>query len=157
MGIWGERHAGGPFDPGARGMIGFPNDVRAYVDGASDDPTAFHLDISGTAGRILVGNGLYPELFQIDNSGGRRALTRRGFPGMHDGRSGMLRAVEDLIAAIETGSEPASSPADARADLEIAVAFHLSHRSGGRVALPVTDRDYVKSTTHGGRGTHRRD
>jgi predicted dehydrogenase len=141
--VFGELHAGGPFDPGARGMIGFPNDVRVYVDGASDDPTPFHLDISGTEGRILVGNGVYPELFQIDSSGGRRVLTRRGFPGMHDGRSGMLRALEDLIASIETGSKPASGAVDARADLEMAVAFHLSAKSGGRVTLPVADSDYA--------------
>ncbi|HEY7574423.1 MAG TPA: Gfo/Idh/MocA family oxidoreductase [Thermoanaerobaculia bacterium] len=132
--LWafGELHPGGPFDPGARGMIGFPNDVRVYVDGASDDPTPMHLDISGTEGRILVGNGVYPELFQIDRTGGRRVLTRRGFPGMHDGRSGMLRAVEDLVAAIETGSKPASSPADARIDLEIreAAVFALSEIDG---------------------------
>jgi predicted dehydrogenase len=132
-----------PYDPGARGMIGFPNGVRVYVDGAADDPTPFYLDITGTEGRILVGNGAYPELFQIDRSGGRRVMTRRGFPGMHDGRSGMLRAVEDLVAAIETGSKPASVPEDARIDLEIAVAFHLSHRRGERITLPVKDLDYV--------------
>jgi predicted dehydrogenase len=143
--VFGELHGGstGPFDPGARGMIGFPNDVRAYIDGAFDDPTPFHLDISGTKGRILVGNGVYPELYQIDSGGGRRALTRRGFPGMHDGRSGMLRALEDLIAAIETGSKPVSAPSDARADLEIAVAFHLSDKTRGRVTLPIAERDYV--------------
>jgi hypothetical protein len=61
----------------------------------------------------------------------------------------MLRAVEDLVAAIETGSNPASSAVDARADLEIAVAFHLSHRSGGRVPLPVSDVDYVIEDTWG--------
>jgi predicted dehydrogenase len=142
--VFGELHAAtGPYDPGARGMIGFPNDVRVYVDGASDDPTPFHLDITGTEGRVIVGNGAYPELFQIDRGGGRRALTRRGFPGMHDGRSGMLRAVDDLVAAIETGSKPASDAIDARADLEIAVAFHLSARSDARVRLPVPDLEYV--------------
>ncbi|MGQ0568017.1 MAG: Gfo/Idh/MocA family protein [Armatimonadota bacterium] len=142
--VAGELDAGdGTYDPGARGIIGFPDGVRVYVDGASDDPTPFDLDITGTEGRIRVGNGAYPEFWQVDRTGGRGALLRRGFPGMHDGRSGMLRAVEDLIAAVETGRKPASSDVDARADLEIAVAFHLSHRCGRRVALPVTDLDCV--------------
>jgi predicted dehydrogenase len=142
--VFGEIDASpSPYDPGARGMVGFPGGVRVYVDGAADDPTPFYLDITGTEGRIRVGNAYYPELFQIDRSGGGRRLTQRAFPGMHDGRSGMLRAVEDLVAAIETGSKPASDAADARADLEIAVAFHLSHRSRAPVTLPIAELDYV--------------
>lgn len=140
--VFGELHGTpGLHEPGARGIIGFPAEVRAYVDGAADDPTPLDLDITGTEGRIRIGNGAYPEWFGLDRSGSRPALTRRGFPGMHDGRSGMLRAVEDLVAAIEGGPPPASAATDARADLEIAVAFVLSHRSGGRVTLPVTDLD----------------
>jgi predicted dehydrogenase len=140
--VFGELHgAPGLHEPGARGIIGFPADVRAYVDGAADDPAPLDLDITGTEGRIRIGNGAYPEWFRLDRSGGRPVLARRGFPGMHDGRSGMLRAVEDLVAAIETGRAPASSATDARADLEIAVAFVLSHHSGRRVVLPVADLD----------------
>ncbi|MGH2404928.1 MAG: Gfo/Idh/MocA family protein [bacterium] len=142
--VFGELDSGtGVYDPGARGIIGFANGVRAYVDGADGDPTPFDLDITGTEGRIRVGNGLYPEFWQVDRADGRRTLARRGFPGVHDGRSGMLRAVEDLIAAIETGSKPASDDMDARGDLEIAVAFHLSHRAGAPVRLPVAELDYV--------------
>ena len=40
-------------------------------------------------------------------------------------------------------AQPASNEIDARADLGIAVALHLSHRSGERVRLPVEDLDYV--------------
>jgi predicted dehydrogenase len=141
--VFGELEAGrGTFDPGVRGIVGFPNSVRVYLNFV-DDPLQFELDLVGTEGRIRVGNGLYPELWQVDRSGAQRMLVRRGFPGVHDGRSGMLRAVEDLIAAIETGTKPASNEVDARADLEIAVAFHLSHRNGQRVRLPVTAVDYV--------------
>ncbi|HEY3116105.1 MAG TPA: Gfo/Idh/MocA family oxidoreductase [Chloroflexota bacterium] len=141
--VFGELEPGtGMFDPGARGIIGFPGGTRVYVN-CVDDPVQFELDVIGSEGRIRVGNGLYPELWQVDRSGPQRMLVRRGFPGVHDGRSGMLRAVEDLIAAIETGSKPASNEIDARADLQIAVALHLSHRSGERVRLPVTAPDYV--------------
>jgi len=96
-----------------RGIVGFPGGVRVYVN-CSEEPLQFELDLIGTDGRIRVGNGIYPELWQVD-----------------------------LIAAIETGSKPASSEIDARADLEIAVALHLSHRTGERVRLPVEDLDYV--------------
>jgi hypothetical protein len=55
----------------------------------------------------------------------------------------MLRAVFALVAAIEGGEPPASTAADARRDLEIAVAFHLAQRSGITVRLPVTETTYV--------------
>jgi hypothetical protein len=70
-------------------------------------------------------------------------LVRKGFPGVNDGRSGMLRAVEELVAAIEGGAAPRSSERDARADLEIAVAFHLSHRDRRLVRLPLPETGYV--------------
>lgn len=141
--VFGElENAAGPFDPGTRGLVGFPGGVRLYLN-CSDDPLQFELDLIGAEGRIRVGNGIYPELWQVDRSGPQRMLVRRGFPGVHDGRSWMLRAVEDLVAAIETGSKPASNEIDARADLEIAVALHLSHRSGERIHFPLSDLDYV--------------
>ena len=141
--VFGEVEAPtGTYDPGARGIIGFPGGVRVYLN-CIDDPVQFELDMIGSEGRIRVGNGLYPELWQVDRSGPQRMLVRRGFPGVHDGRSGMLRAVEDLVRAIETGSKPASDDVDAQADLQIAVALHLSHRTGERVSLPVTADDYV--------------
>jgi hypothetical protein len=55
----------------------------------------------------------------------------------------MTVAVQELIRAIETGAQPASDLRDGRANLEIAVAFHLSHRTNVPVTLPVTDLDLV--------------
>jgi len=142
--VFGQLDAGaGRFDPGARGTIGFPNSVQVYVSGADGHAAPAELDIVGTEGRIRIGNERYPELWQLDRSGQRPRLVQRGFPGVHDGRSGMLRAVEDLVRCIDDGGKPASAPVDARADLEIAVAFHLSHRSGEVVRLPVVDTAYV--------------
>jgi predicted dehydrogenase len=149
--LWvsGEIEPGRTFDPGARGVIAFPNGARAYVNCSESDPTGFEVDVAGTEGRIRAGTATYPEWFQVDRSGKRPAWVRRVFPGSHDGRSGMLRAVEDLLECAEAwksgkaGRTPLSSPTDARADLEIAVAFHLADRSGGRVEFPVTESDYV--------------
>ncbi|CAA9282404.1 MAG: hypothetical protein AVDCRST_MAG77-3968 [uncultured Chloroflexi bacterium] len=141
--VCGELEPGRVFDPGARGVIAFPAGVRVYVNASEADPVGFEIDVVGTEGRIRAGNTLYPEWWQVDRSGARPAWVRRAFPGVIDGRSGMLSAVEDLLDCAEHGGTPASSVEDARADLEIAVAFHLSDRSGQRVPLPVTDGAFV--------------
>jgi hypothetical protein len=100
--------------------------------------------VVGTEGRLRAGQSLYPELWLVDRAGRRPTWVRRTFPGVHDGRSAMLRAVDDLIESAERGRAPQSSAADARAALEVAVAFHLSHRAGGaRIPLPVDERGYT--------------
>ena len=141
--VTGELEPGTTFDPGARGVIAFPDGIRAYVNLSEADPTGFEIDVTGTEGRLRAGNALYPEWWQVDRSGRRPAWVRRTFPGGHDGRSAMLRAVEDLLHSAETGRPPLSSAVDARADLEIAVAFHLAHRTGARIRFPITDTAYV--------------
>ena len=141
--VTGELEPGTTFDPAARGVIAFPDGIRAYVNLSEADPTGFEIDVTGTEGRIRAGNALYPEWWQVDRSGRRPAWVRRTFPGGHDGRSAMLRAVEDLLHSAETGRPPLSSAADARTDLEIAVAFHLAHRTGERIRFPLTDTAYV--------------
>ena len=142
--VFGQLDPGtGRFDPGARGLIGFEDDVLVHLNLADAQPANCELDILGTEGRIRVGNLLYPELWQVDRSGPRPSLVLRRFPGVTDGRSGMLAAVEELVAAIDTGARPASDPLDARRDLEIAVAFHLSARDRRVVDLPVTETDLV--------------
>ena len=140
--VSGELDPGKTFDPGARGIIAFPDGVRAYVNQSESDPTGFEIDVVGSDGRIRAGQTTYPELWQVDRSGKRPAWVRRVFPGVHDGRSAMLRAVENLLDAVETGAPILSSTQDARTDLEIAVAFHLSHAQGGaRIPFPVTQLD----------------
>ncbi len=138
--VWAfaELDAGsGRFDPGARGLLLFPDDVLVYLDIADGQAVGCELDIVGTEGRIRVGNSLYPEVAVVDRSGARPLLSTRPFPGVTDGRSGMLRAVEALVDAVETGSRPLSTAEDARAALEIAVALHLSARERRPVALPL--------------------
>ncbi|HEU5318466.1 MAG TPA: Gfo/Idh/MocA family oxidoreductase [Chloroflexota bacterium] len=142
--VAGELDPGRTFDPGARGVIAFPDGMRAYVNQSESDPTGFEVDVVGSDGRIRAGQTTYPELWQVDRSGKRPAWVRRTFPGIHDGRSAMLRAVENLLDAIETAAPILSSPTDARTDLEIAVAFHLSHQqNGARIPFPVTQLDYT--------------
>jgi len=140
--VFGDLVPGRSFDPGVKGIVAFAGGARAMISFEERAVAPFELDIVGTEGRIRAGNALYPELWQIDRAGGR-GLIRRGFPGAYDGRSGMLRAVEGLIEAIEGGPAPLSTAADARRDLEIAIAFHLSSAKKAPLRLPVADLDYV--------------
>jgi predicted dehydrogenase len=137
--VSGELTPGRTFDQGARGVISFGEDVRAYVNISESDPVGFEIDVVGTEGRIRAGQTVHPELFTVDRSGKRPAWIKRVFPGIHDGRSAMLRAVENLLDAVESGAPILSTPRHARTALEIAVAFHLSdHQDGARIPLPLT-------------------
>ncbi len=141
--VFGTLEPGVHFDAGARGIIGFPNGLQVFVNCIENKGVTSELDIVGTEGRIRMGNNLYPEYWKTDRSGKRPMSVRLGFPGVTDGRSGMLRAVESLIGAIENGEKPASDEMDARADMEITVAFHLSAQKGGPVKLPLAETGYV--------------
>ena len=69
-----------------------------------------------------------------------RALIGRKIPQNIEARSGVVKAIEDLVTCIDAGSAPSCSGEDGRKALEIALAFHVSHREGGaRVELPLED------------------
>lgn len=156
--VAGEITPGRTFDPGSRGVISFGEDVCAYVNISESDPVGFEIDIVGTEGRLRAGQTLYPEFYTVDRSqkrpweagqsGGGSAVRstwiKRTFPGIHDGRSAMLRAVENLLDSVESGSPILSTSRHARTALEIGVAFHLSHaQNGARIPFPITNLDYV--------------
>ena len=142
--VAGELTPGRTFDPGARGVISFADDVRAYVNISESDPVGFEIDVVGTEGRIRAGQTTYPELYSVDRSQKRPAWIKRVFPGIHDGRSAMLRAVENLVDSVETGAPILSTPRHARTALEIGVAFHLSHaQNGARIPFPLANLDYT--------------
>jgi predicted dehydrogenase len=142
--VYGHLDAGdGLFDPGGSGMVGFANGVEVFINNRLGHPVPSEVDIVGEAGRIRIGNALFPELYTRDPQSAYGELVRRVFPGSVVAKSGMTVAVEELIRAIETGEKPASDLGDGRANLELAVAFHLSDRANTPVRLPVTDIDYV--------------
>ncbi len=128
---------GGLFDPGGSGVIGFPGDVEVFLDNRAGHAAPRELDIAGDAGRIRVGDMLFPELFTKDDQSQFGELVRRPFPGSVIGSSPMTVAVDELIRAMETGAKPGSDLQDGRANLELAVAFHLSSQDNIRIDLPV--------------------
>ena len=142
--VFGHLDEGdGLFDPGGSGVIGFADDVEVFLDNRVGHAAPRELDIAGDAGRIRVGDHLFPELYTKDDRSRFGELVQRPFPGSIDGTSAMTVAVDELVRAIETGSKPASDLRDGRANLEIAVAFHLSGRERRPIDLPVTDLDLV--------------
>jgi predicted dehydrogenase len=133
----------GLFDPGGSGIIGFANGAEVFLNNSAGHAAPRELDIVGEAGRIRAGDTLFPEFFRKDTSSPFGELVRHPFPGSVTGASPMTVAVDELVRAIETGEKPASDLRDGRANLEIAVAFHLSHRARRPVELPVTALDFA--------------
>ena len=113
-------------------VIGFADDVEVFLDNRVGHAAPRELDIAGDVGRIRIGDTLFPELFTKDDRGSFGELLRRPFPGSVIGASPMTVAVDELLHAIETGAKPGSDLRDGRANLEPAVAFHLSSRRGDR-------------------------
>jgi predicted dehydrogenase len=138
----------GVFDRGAIGVLGMRGGVTVLIDNAAGNSVVCEFDIVGDGGRLRIGNTLFPELYTLDPDC-KMALTKRVFPAAIVARSPMAVAVEELIRALETGQPPASDLHDARADLELSVAFHLADRSGQVVSLPVTELDYTINDSWG--------
>jgi predicted dehydrogenase len=53
--------------------------------------------------------------------------------------------MRDLLDAIQTGRDPLSSGADARATLEVTAAIFDAHRTGCRTVLPLVEREHALS------------
>jgi predicted dehydrogenase len=136
--VFGHLDEGdGLFDPGGSGVIGFADDVEVFLDNRVGHAAPRELDIAGDAGRIRIGDMLFPELFTKDDRSLFDELLRRPFPGSVIGTSPMTVAVDELVRQIETGAKPGSDLRDGRANLELAVAFHLTSREKRPIALPV--------------------
>jgi predicted dehydrogenase len=136
--VFGHLDEGdGLFDPGGSGVIGFADDVEVFLDNRAGHAAPRELDIAGDAGRIRIGDALFPELFTKDDLSPFGELLRRPFPGSVIGASPMTVAVDELVRQIETGARPGSDLRDGRANLELAVAFHLSSREKRTIELPV--------------------
>ncbi len=125
----------------ACGLLHFKDDVHAYVNTIDCGPTSTEIDIVAERGRIRIGaNGLRPQLWTLTGEGKARHLAERPFPLPARMQAPVLNAIDDLVAAVETGTPPRGSGEDGRAVLEIALALRESHRRGNtRVNLPFTD------------------
>lgn len=129
-------------DVGGYALITFKNSVYATVHGDSKEYFLFEFDITGTEGRLRIGNWLF-ELYEAGVS-----VREQGLRELHLKDAGgwlaaspTVAAVHHLVDCMEGRSENIGGPRDGMAALEIALAIQESHLEGGsRVHLPLRDR-----------------
>jgi len=121
--------------------INFANGCFGHVAGLGKKYFIFELDIQGTNGRIRIGNGLF-ELWRVREStrySAFRELYHDHTLSYGDGTPTYVRALTDLVHAVEKRTETACSGREARKSLECALAIYESHDAGGAaVTLPLT-------------------
>lgn len=125
-------------DLGGYGRIVFPNGVVAHVEGRVKDYFICEFDIIGSRGRILIGNeGLH--IFLPDDSPrmtGFKELAPTAAPAV---KSAYLTAWDAAVASLLSKEPSPATAGDALTALEVALAFYVSHRQGGReVELPLS-------------------
>ena len=151
-----DEAADGDVDLEGNGYLAFDNGVPAYIRATPTGAAPWEIDVIGEEGRVrFLQNALECELTRLDadprpaSTKPRRPIAAKyPFPLPTRMQGVGLTIVEDLVAAIETGSQPRCSGEDGRAALEIAIALRESHRRGGvKVGLPLEDRSlYIRSS-----------
>ena len=142
---YGPRYAGDggrdpAFDPGGSGLVQFDNGVRLFINISKRTTAEFELDVYAEEGRLRIGNQAAqvwrqdPDIFPLTMAG-------RTLPTPMVQRTDTPAAVADLIQAIETGSQTASPPREARKSVAIILGMLQSQASGNiPVHFPITDR-----------------
>jgi predicted dehydrogenase len=139
-------------DPDGRGLIKMKNGLTAFLDFASGQP--FEFIFFGAEGRLVIDqfrDGVSLINYEPENPAERspwfrykpQREVRRHFFNPQPITPPMLRAVEELLQAIEGNREPISNGEDGLRALEVGIALHLSARRGSSpVELPVREVDY---------------
>jgi predicted dehydrogenase len=124
-------------DPGANYYVAFANGVRAYVTGMKDTVPDLRVDLIGARGRLsLDSEGFRLMTFETDDVRTTPPVTRIERLSGNWTVSGIQAALLDLIAAMETGRETASTPASARRTVAITQAI-LESQARGNVPVQV--------------------
>lgn len=135
---WNALGEAGP-DPTLDAVLRFESGALASLQALdSTIYSLFEMDILGTLGRArLVDSGHWIERFGAEDSpyysGYRTLVPCEREPGVLEDCT--LRALEDLLASVAEGREPACSGADALQALRIGLALHRSARGGGPVRI----------------------
>ena len=124
------------------GLVWFLKGTKAFLEGGgSRNYFNFELDLQGTEGRIIIGNGT-KELYVTKKSkrfSGFKELERIELPAPDNNANSFISGVKDLIRCIETGCESNSSGEDGKKALEIICALYESARNEGkRVSIPLS-------------------
>lgn len=137
-------------------MYGCPDGSLAYFNSqrnAGGEPTRFGLTIYGSAGILKISTGYLPAVELLEDplwSPGRSGTAWQNVSSagvgvaepLSDGglSAGNLLAAADLFAAIEEDRLPLANIYEARAATEMIVSAFESQRVGGRVDLPLAER-----------------
>lgn len=120
-------------DPGATAIIGYQTGVRALYNGVKAGVAGLQIELIGDKGALRIGNQL-AELLVESPAGG---LAAQPLPFHAPSQAGMVTAIDELIAAIESGADGVTPLREARATLALLLAILESADKGGaRVELP---------------------
>ncbi|MFH0926697.1 MAG: Gfo/Idh/MocA family oxidoreductase [bacterium] len=125
----------------ASGQLYFKNGVNGlFESGGLRNYFSFELDIQGSNGRILVGNGI-SGLWIAEKSrrySGFSDLVPKPSPFKKKPVNSYIECIRELIKAIEGNGQSCSTGLDGRAALELVMAVYESARlNGARVTLPL--------------------
>ncbi|MBL8231181.1 MAG: Gfo/Idh/MocA family oxidoreductase [Bryobacterales bacterium] len=130
------------------GMYGFANGIPGYFasrKSADQTGTRWALDLVGTNATLRILAGHVPEIWLTSSRPNKEpAWKRMEIPqgiGPVSEPDANHHLIHDLVAAIDERKEPAASGRAARWAIEMAHAMYASHRRGGRVKLPLEQRD----------------
>lgn len=140
-------------DPALAGTVQF--DSVACQISAIGPPhlLVVEFDVIGTTGRLrITGNGTRVETWRMEPSQRYSGYSEFGeaaviWNGIDEHR--LVKALDDLLDALEQGREPRCSALDGLRAVELTRAFVLSARSGDRVGLPLAPGQRVIPVTVG--------
>jgi len=129
-------------DPGGTFLLGLENGIVVTVHMPWSLNAPAQLDILGTEGKVTI-NHFERTLTRFEVINGRAVPLEATLPVRNATRSGMLVALDELIAHMETGAHTSSGLEEGRRALETSGAVLVSGRESRRVSLPLTDADLV--------------
>lgn len=124
------------------GIVWFLKGTRAFIEGGGcRNYFNFELDLQGTDGRIIIGNGsrkLYVKK-KSKRFSGFKELEKIKLPEPDENISPFISGVRDLINCVESGCESKSSGEDGKKALEMIMALYKSAKKGGkRISIPLS-------------------
>jgi len=127
------------------GHVSFSGDKQAFL---VPSPSMYEFEVDCTEGAVRVlDNGIEWQLRVMKDIPNRWRLHRQSTFPSFERVSPTVRCIEDLILAMESGSETRANPHVARDGMEICIGIAQSHtRGGSTVFSPIDERGlYVPS------------
>jgi predicted dehydrogenase len=139
-------------------MFGFPNNTMGYfasVKNSDGDPQKWGVELYGTGGIVTIRYTPVPTIHVLLDPTWTPGATNKAWEPLLDmpevtieGKVDQYKPIiDDLIAAIQEDREPAVSIKDGREALAMVQAVWEAPLHGGRVALPLEQRDHPLKRT----------